>query len=461
MAILGERAVVLGASMAGMLAARVASEHYRMVTVVDRDELSTHALNRRGVPQGWHGHVLQAGGSAALEELFGGILDQLVAAGAPVWNDGDMSKTVIEYGGHRFLPSGQLRDAPSLYLPSRALLDSHVLQRLSELPNVTILDGYDVVGLAASDNQRRVTGVAVARRDGADAAVLGADLVVDATGRGSRTPVFLEQLGYDRPHEDELVVNLSYTSQWIRLAPGAIRENMVATFPKPGELTTVALLGHENDTWLMTVGTLAGQEPARDYADMLTIARRRLPEHIRVAVESAEPVGKTAHYRTPSSRWRRYDRMVRFPEGLVVTGDAVCSFNPIYGQGMTVAALDAVALRHCLRRGEQDLPRRFHQSSAKSIGVAWRNAVSADLALPEIAGERPLGMRINNTFADWVLAANETDPVVTAQFFRVLSMLDAPTSLMRPLILARVVRANLIRSRQVREPEHLISIDVQ
>jgi 2-polyprenyl-6-methoxyphenol hydroxylase-like FAD-dependent oxidoreductase len=186
---------------------------------------------------------------------------------------------------------------------------------------------------------------------------------------------------------------------------------------------------------------------------MLALARRRLPGRICEALEGAEPVGKTAHYRTPSSRWRRYDEMVRLPDGLVVTGDAVCSFNPIYGQGMTVAALDAMALRECLRRGDQDLARRFFRASAKTIRVAWRNAISADLSLPEVAGDRPLGMRINNKFSDWVLTAVETDLVVNDQFFRVLGMLDSPTRLMRPAILARVLRANLTRAQQVREPE--------
>lgn len=451
MAILGEHAVVLGASMAGMLAARVAAEHYRTVTVVDRDELPERPVNRRGVPQGWHGHALQAGGSAVLDELFPGILDDLVADGAPVWSDGDLSKAIIEYGGHRFLPSGHIRHAVTSYLPSRAFLDWHVLQRVSALPNVTVLGGHDVVGVTSSKDRRRVTGAVLAHRDATAATVLGADLVIDATGRGSRAPVFLEELGYHRPHEDELVINLSYTSQWIQVAPGAMSQHMVATFPRPGDLTTVALLSHENDTRLMTVGTMAGQEAAKDYADMLAIARRRVPGDVYAAVAAAEPIGKTAHYRTPSSRWRRYDRMARFPEGLLVTGDAVCSFNPIYGQGMSVAALDAVALRHCLRRGDHDLPRRFHQASAKPIGVAWRNAVGADLSLPEIAGRRPLGMRINNRFADWVLTAIETDPVVTGQFFRVLGMIDAPTSLMRPSILARVARANLSHQTQVRE----------
>ena len=453
MVLLGERAVVLGASMAGLLAARVAADRYRTVTVIDRDVLPTRAENRRGVPQGAHGHVLQAAGSAVLDELLPGILGDIADDGAPVWSDGDMSKMIIEYAGHRFLGSGRLANPVANYLPSRRLLDWHVRQRASALPNVTVLGGHDVVGLTSTGDRRRVTGVTVARRNGADLTLLGADLVVDATGRGSRAPVFLDSLGYPRPAEDELTINLCYTSQWIQLPPGTIQQHTVAMFPFAGELTTFALLQHENDTWLMTVGTMAGQEPAADYSAMLEIAQRRAPEHIRGALTLAEPVGKTAHYRTPSSRWRRYDKLVRFPEGFVVTGDAVCSFNPIYGQGMSVAALDAIALRRCLRGGDQDLPGRFFRASAKTVNLAWRNAVSADLSLPEVAGHRSIGMRLNSAFADRVLTAVETDPVVAGQFFRVLGMLDSPAWLMRPSILARVALANLAPAQPVRQPE--------
>ena len=176
MAVLGERAVVLGASMAGMLAARVAAEHYRSVTVVDRDMPPELPLHRRGVPQAAHGHVLQAGGVAVVDELFPGILGEMVADGVPTWDDGDLSRVIIEYGGHRFLPSGHLPNAVTSYMPSRPLLDWHVMKRLSALPNVTVLGGHDVVDVASSEDRRRVTGVLVARRDCTEAAVLGADL---------------------------------------------------------------------------------------------------------------------------------------------------------------------------------------------------------------------------------------------------------------------------------------------
>ena len=145
MALLGERAVVLGASMAGMLAARVAAEHYRTVTVVDRDMPPEQPAHRRGVPQACHGHVLQAGGVAVLDELFPGVLDEMVADGAPTWDDGDLSRVIIEYGGHRFLPSGVLPNPVTFYMPSHPLLDWHVLKRLSALLNVPVLGGHDVV----------------------------------------------------------------------------------------------------------------------------------------------------------------------------------------------------------------------------------------------------------------------------------------------------------------------------
>jgi 2-polyprenyl-6-methoxyphenol hydroxylase-like FAD-dependent oxidoreductase len=164
------------------------------------------------------------------------------------------------------------------------------------------------------------------------------------------------------------------------------------------------------------------------------------PPHVLDAARSAEPLADMAHYRFPSNRWRRYDQLVRTPGGLIVMGDALCNFNPLYGQGMSVAAIEALILRHCLQHGDRNLPRRFFRMSAKEIRVAWQAAVASDLALPQITGKRPLSIRITNTYLDRVLAAAETDPAVVQQFLRSMNLIDPPTHLLRPSTMLRVLK---------------------
>src|SRR6478736_6510048 len=430
---LGEHAVVLGASMGGLLAARVLADFYETVTVVERDVLPETSANRRGVPQGRHVHLLLGRGSQVLDELFPGFLDELVAAGAPSF-DGDMSKLYLSNGGHLFPRSGRAKDVP-FFLPSRPLLESHVRRRMRAVANVTVLDGHDVVELTSTPPRDRVTGALVRARPDGSERVLRADLVVDAMGRGARTPAFLEGLGYGRPAEDQLGMRLAYSSQLLRIPPGMLNELMVIIGPVPGRPTGMALFGNENNTWMFSVIGMVGREPPDELADVLA------------AIRAGEPLAEVARYRMPSSQWRRYDKMRRFPAGLLVFGDAICSFNPVYGQGMTVAALEALALQRCLRRGENGLARRHFQATAKAVGVAWKMATGADLSLPEVEGPRPLSVRIANNYVDRVLAAAESDIVVAEQFARVIAFLDPPTSLFHPALIARVATTNLRRRK--------------
>jgi 2-polyprenyl-6-methoxyphenol hydroxylase-like FAD-dependent oxidoreductase len=237
------------------------------------------------------------------------------------------------------------------------------------------------------------------------------------------------------------VVQQAYASQQLRISPGAVRESFIATFPEPGRPTMFGLIRNENDTWMFAVGGMAGHEPPNRRAEMLSFAAHFAPANALEAISAAEPLGDVRRHRVPSNRWRRYDKMCRSPQGLLVVGDAICSFNPIYGQGMTVAAAEAIVLRDCLRRGERNLPRRFFGASAKKVRVAWQTAVGSDLALPEVAGPRPLSMRITNAYLNRVMTAAETDPVVTQQFLRVIGMLDTPTQLLRPSIVVRLATA--------------------
>lgn len=427
--------------MGGLLAARVLADFYDRVTVVERDILPLHPINRRGVPQGRLIHALAARGTQVLDELFPGFVDELTANGAGIWDDGDFSKVSISVGGHTTPRSGRAPNPPVVLFPSRPLLEWNVRRRVKAFPNITFLECHDVVGLMTTPARDRVIGARVVDRVLERGKALPADLVIDATGRGSRMPVFLEELGYGRPREDEVTVQLAYACQLLRLKPGAIRQHMIALFPEPGRPKMFGLIRNENDTWMFGVGAMAGLQPPGATAEMIEYAEDFVPAPVLDALRAAEPLGAVVHHRVPSNRWRRYDKMRRTPDGLLVVGDAVCSFNPIYGQGMTVAAIEATVLRDCLRRGYRGLPRRFFRTSAKTVRVAWQTAAGSDLALPEVEGRRSMSMRLSNAFLERVLTAVEVDPVVAGQFMRVTAMVDPPARLFRPSIVRRVARA--------------------
>ena len=450
MAKIGNHAVVLGASMAGLLAARSLSEFFDAVTVVERDPLPDtlpdKCAARRGVPQGRHLHGLLARGAQVIEELFPGILDELVLDGAHYMDGRDLSRLHYDLGGHLVTRTGS---APSFtaYLATRPFLEEHVRARLRTIPNVTLLDEHDIVELTSTPNHHRVTGARVVNRRTSEDATLSADLVVDATGRAARTPTWLNGLGYDRPREDHVVVQLTYVSQLLRMAPDALHELGFVVGIVPGRPHGLGILHCEDDTWMFTVFGVAGQEPPPDLTAMCEFVEDYAPARMLAAVRAAEPIGEPTRHRQPSSQWRRYDKMRRFPEGLLVIGDAICSFNPIYGQGMTVAALEALALRDCLSCGTRDLAQRFFRAATAPIRQAWELSANPDLSLPEIEGTPPLLTRLVNVYVDRVLTAAEYDAVAANQFFRVTSLVDPATRLLRPGMIWRAARANGRRRR--------------
>jgi len=440
MARLGEHAVVLGASMGGLLAARVLADSYDRVTVVERDVLPYDAVHRRGVPQGRHVHALLGRGSAVLAELFPGFCDELLRAGAPAFDYQDLSEGYFCVAGHQVMRTGALPGVPPLFIPSRPLLESLVRQRLRAIENVVFLEGYDVADLMSTAVSNRVTGALICAHNGQGEQVLAADLVTDATGRGSRTPAFLEALGYGRPAEESVQMRLVYSSQLLRLPPGTLEEKLVVVGAAPGRPTGMALLGYENDMWMFTVFGMAGIEPPREPADMLAFVDGLAPAHVLAAIRTGQPLAEVCRIHYPESRWRRYDKMHRFPDGLVVLGDAICSFNPVYAQGMTVAALQAQALGECLRQGAEDLARRYFRAAAKPIGVAWQFSVGGDLSLPEVEGHRPLAVRLSNRYVDRLQTLAETDIAVAERLIRVIGLLDPPAMLLHPRMLLRVAR---------------------
>lgn len=448
---IGDHAVVLGASLGGLLAARVLADFYDSVTVVERDMLPDSPEHRRGVPQGRHVHALLGRGIQVLSELFPGFETELATAGTPVFDYRDLSQAFLCGGGHQMTRTGEFRDIAPLLFPSRPLLEYIVRQRVRHIPNVTIKEGYDLVELTSTTTADRVTGARILPRDGATDRILAADLVVDSTGRGSRTPNFLERFGYGRPREEHVTVDLVYSSQLLRIPPGMLAERIVLVGPVPGRPTGMALFGYENNTWMFTVFGMAGHEPPDRLAEMVALAEGHVPAHVLAAISAATPVSEVCRFRYPRSCWRRYDKMSSFPARLLVLGDAFCSFNPIYGEGMTVAALQAQALQRCLRTGYSEaLKQRYFRAAAKPVKAAWRFAAGGDLALPEIEGPRPVSTRLTNRYVDAVQLAAEHDARVAEKLTKVAGFLSPPAALLYPQIVLRVLAAKLrqLRDRQ-------------
>jgi 2-polyprenyl-6-methoxyphenol hydroxylase-like FAD-dependent oxidoreductase len=440
---------VLGASVAGLLAARVLADAYAEVVVVERDELPHGVGHRRGVPQSRHIHGLLAGGQQALEELFEGLTAELVDLGAPA---GDMLEHLRAYfGGHR------LRAGPSGLLAlqaSRPLLEASLRARVRKLPSVEFMDRCDVAGLITTSDGGRVTGARVVRRlDGSAEQTVTADLVVDATGRGSRTPTWLEMAGYPRPPVDRVQIGIGYASRTYRLAPGLLDGRLgILNAPTPDHPRGGALATIENGRFLVTLFGILGDHPPTDPAGFADFAGTLQFPDVGEAMRAAEPLDEPVPFRHPASVRHRYERLSTFPEGLLVMGDAMCTFNPVYGQGMSVAALQALALRAHLREHTTPRPVRFFRRIGRIVDVPWDMATGGDLAFPEVVGRRTTRMRLLNGYLAKLLAGAADDARLGRAFLRVAGLVDPPQALLAPGVVARALRPAPRRSGQGARP---------
>ncbi|MDP9870292.1 MULTISPECIES: FAD-dependent oxidoreductase [Streptosporangium] len=437
----GDRVVVLGGSMAGILAARVLAEAYREVLVVDRDTVVGVRGPRRGAPHTRHAHGLHARGHLILESLFPGFTEELSAAGVPT---GDLGEMRWYFNARRLKPA---RTGLVSVTAPRPVLEHHVRARVAALPNVTFMEQCDIVGLVATAARDRITGVRVQRRS-ADSVeeVLEADLVVDATGRGSRTPAWLEEFGYQRPVEDRVKVGLAYTTQHYRTRPewfdGVQSINPVASPAHPRG----AFFGQVGrDLCILSLTGLLGDHPPTEPEAFLQFVRSLPVPEVYEAVRDAEPLDNAVSFRFPASVRRRYERLTRFPDGLLVMGDAVCSFNPVYGQGMSVAALETMVLRRHLRQGTPPQPLRFLGDVARVIDTPWDISAGGDLDFPGVEGPRTVKVRAGNAYMARVQYAATKDAKVTEGFMRVAGLIDPPQALMRPSMLLRVLRHAVLR----------------
>ncbi len=432
----GNHAVVLGAGIAGLLAARVLADHYERVTVLERDEFAGSGP-RRGIPQGRHLHGFMEGGRLILEELFPGITADTVARGAPT--------TEVLVRSRWYLSGLRAASTPTgltTLLASRPLLESMIRDRVTAWPGVSLRERTVAEGLLGDGRPGAVTGVLL-RSESPGPDRLAADLVVDATGRASRAPDWLARAGLPVPDAEQIEINLGYSSRTYQYRPDHLdgdRGVVVSTMPgrRGGGAITV-----EGDRWHVTLGGMLGDHPPTDHAGFEAFAATLPVPDIHQIIVNAEPLEDPVPHRFSGSVRRHFERLSVHPDHFLVLGDALCSFNPVYAQGMTVAAQQALALRACLLEGLDGLPGRFYARATPLIDVAWQISTNADLAYPGVAGRRTLRTRFANAYVHRCHVAAHVDPVVSRTFLRVANLVDPPAVLMRPALLARVLRHGL------------------
>lgn len=429
-------AVVVGASLAGLLAARVLAERYPRVILIEADRLPRAPMARKGTPQCRHSHALLPSGSAALEALFPGLRAELMAAGAE--SAGPENLRWFDGGG---LHCGYRDQTVNGLYASRCLIEQRLRQRVMALPALQLVEGVRATGLVLDPDRRRVRGLRLSRPLGLADETLPADLVVDAGGRAGRAARWLDDLGLAGPRESRVGLRIGYSTRRFQRQPGDLDGTMGAVItPDPASGRGAVLLAQEQGSWTLTLIGVGEVEPPQDEAGFCAFARELPDPTVARLLESARPLDVIERYAFTGSLRRHYESALGLPDGLVAVGDAFCSFNPIYGQGMSVAGLQALALQQALDSDERGWQRRYLRAAARAIDGPWRIAAEGDLRFEGAQGRRPLGLGLSHALLARVHRAARHDPQVARAFARVAFLLESPTSLLRPGLLWRVLR---------------------
>lgn len=427
---------VIGGSLAGMCAARVLSDASDRVTVYERDHLPDAPCNRAAVPQGRHVHLLMARGAEEYESHFPGLLAAMVADGVPILEN---RPDCIHFGaaGHVLGTAHRLRDEFTAYVPSRPQLEWQIRKRVKDIDNVAVVRAavtepvYDAAA-------RRVRGVLLDSGETVDA-----DLVVDATGRGTRLPAWLQKWGFEPPTEETVDVGIAYASHQFHVPDGLLAEKVVVAGASRTQPLGIGMLFYEDGNWNVTSFGVGKVPPPQTVEQIFDLAEEILPGHVSAALRQATPLGEMAFHRYPTSRWRRYDALERFPEGIIPFGDAVVSFNPTFGQGMTMTAIQASSLRAVLASGDPDVAGRLAKATAKTTWPVWMMTAIGDLTLHNATGKSKWWYKPVGGLFDQFLGAAETDPVLAEWFLRRFSLLDSLYMVPSPRLVGRTIRHNL------------------
>jgi 2-polyprenyl-6-methoxyphenol hydroxylase-like FAD-dependent oxidoreductase len=438
------RAVVLGASMAGLMAARVLSEHADEVLIIERDGSSADGTPRPGVPQGTQVHALLSAGAVQLDRWFPGFSAEAIAAGSVI-PPSDGSRGVFYQNG-QVRPNASQPDLPIL-VSTRPFLETLVRRKTLAMPNVSLVTGRAEGLVFEGDAVRGARYLP----DGADEITTApADLVVDAMGRSSRLSDWLEENGWQRPPMLRMPIKLNYATAMFKHDENITEMwSSVSTAgadPETGApARTAGFLLVEGDRTIMLISGYNDDKPSRDFEDYKTRCRRDFPKEYGDIAEQGQLIGEVVTYHQADSRRRDFNEVTRFPAGLVAAGDAVASFNPVYGQGMTSAILHASCLSAYLHENPAlDQPARSYFDRVRVIvDVAWQISTFADLDLPHVDGPYPRGYRLLKWFAGLMFKAASVDPKINDQMALTTQLLAHPNTMARPGLLLRALWVNL------------------
>lgn len=429
----GDHAVIVGGSMAGLMAARVLADGFRTVTVIERDPLPNESVARRGTPQAEHIHLMHEGGRQTLEDFFPGYSADLTRNGAVLI---DMASDLQMYAGDGLLANGSKRIP--MYLASRALFELITRRHVSDFEGVTLRDECQVTEYCLTDGGETVEGVTI-RNEVGDSETIPAELVVDATGRASRTPTWLEEHGYEPPPRDEVKIDLMYGTIKLERPPDDRR--MFNVLPSPPRQRGGGVVPIEDGEWGMTLYGLHGDHPPGDVDGFAEFAAEYPLPELKQLIDEHEVLSESVtRYPYPGSSRRRYWDLNAFPDGLLVVGDAIASFNPIYAQGMTISALQALQLHHTLAKGSDDLASRFFDRVESVIGNAWDLAVRSDFQFSETTGPKPTGTDLLNRYQSRLLRKAQTDEKLAETFARVAGLEEPVSALLRPSVVWRALK---------------------
>lgn len=431
-----QHAVVIGGSIAGLLAARVLSEQFERVTIVDRDQLPLTAEPRRGVPQSVQPHVLFTRGYQILEELFPGIGDSLAAAGAVSF---DWGKDFLYCQLGHWMPTTEAAVGMQSYTCTRPLLESTIRQRVSVLPNIKLIQGQRVIGLLRENTA--IQGIKLQQGD------LPCQLVVDASGRSTQLPQWLQDLGLTPPPVTLIDPKLGYATRRYRIPqPFQPKGQILLIGQKPPAQPRIGYLAQvENDEWIATLGGYGGYYPPIDDQGFLQFAQRLSDSAFYDAIAEAEPVSEIRAHRATANRLFHYET-IDLPDGLIAIGDSVCALCPVYGQGMTVSALSSLVLRDWLVQPQQRKSPSFKGASfqkqlAHSNAFSWALATGFDSKFPTTRGTIPSNWieRLFQRYTDRLVDRALTDVEVHLKFLEVAHMLKPPSGLFAPQLLLKAL----------------------